>query len=179
MTNKAFNITIEELSKKGKNDIPDHFVPACHLIYSSPATLVYNSPGAIGFGVKRAGLVIPESVMLLVSPDCCARNSTVLSATEGYAERMFYLMMSESDLVTGKHLVKIPEAIKEILEVAEPAPKVVVICITCVDALLGTDLERICRKAQEECGVIVVPSYMYALEREGKRPPMTQIRQTI
>lgn len=179
MAGEPFSITVGELARRGRTDIPDHFVPACHLIYSSPATISYNSPGALGFGVKRAALVIPESVMLLVSPDGCARNSTVLSSEEGYADRLFYLLMSESDLVTGNHLSKIPEAIEEILAVCEPAPKVVVVCITCVDALMGTDLERVCRAAQERCGVLVVPSYMYALEREGRRPPMSAIRTTI
>ena len=176
---KPFSITARELAARGKDQIPDAFIPNCHLIYSSPETLAYNSPGAIGFGTKRAGLVIPESVMLLVSPSCCGRNSTILSQTEGYAERMFYLLQSETDLVTGRHLKKIPEAIREILQVCDPKPKVVLICITCTDALLGTDLERICRKAQEETGVLVVPSYMYALEREGTKPPMVAIRQTI
>lgn len=176
---KPFSITARELAALGKDQIPDAFIPNCHLIYSSPETLAYNSPGAIGFGTKRAGLVIPESVMLLVSPSCCGRNSTILSQTEGYAERMFYLLQNETDLVTGRHLKKIPQAIREILEVCDPKPKVVLICITCTDALLGTDLERICRKAQEETGVLVVPSYMYALEREGTKPPMVAIRQTI
>lgn len=176
---KPFSITARELAVLGKDQIPDAFIPNCHLIYSSPETLAYNSPGAIGFGTKRAGLVIPESVMLLVSPSCCGRNSTILSQTEGYAERMFYLLQNETDLVTGRHLKKIPQAIREILEVCDPKPKVVLICITCTDALLGTDLERICRKAQEETGVLVVPSYMYALEREGTKPPMVAIRQTI
>ena len=53
------------------------------------------------------------------------------------------------------------------MEVADPKPKAIVICITCVDALLGTDLPRICRKAEEENDVLVIPSYMYAIEREG------------
>lgn len=179
MAGSPYSITVAELARRGTAEIPDHFVPACHLIYSSPATLAYNSPGALGFGVKRATLVIPESVMLLVSPDACARNSTVLGSEEGYADRLFYLLMSESDLVTGNHLAKIPDAVDEILSVCDPAPRVVVICITCVDALMGTDLERVCRAAQERCGVIVVPSYMYALEREGRRPPMSAIRTTI
>lgn len=174
-----YSATIAELASGGKAHIPSHFVPACHLIYSSPATIAYNSPGALGFGVKRAALVIPESVLLLVSPDACARNSTVLSSEEGYADRLFYLLMSESDLVTGNHLARIPEAIGEIMSVCDPVPKVVVVCITCVDALMGTDLERVCRAAQERCGVLVVPSYMYALEREGRKPPMTAIRTTI
>lgn len=179
MGNEPFSITVKELAACGFGGMPEEFIPSCGLVYSSPATLSYNSPGALGFGVKRAALVIPESVMLLVAPDCCGRNSTILSANEGYSRRMFYLRMSETDLVTGRHLTMIPDAVREICGVAEPRPKVVTICITCVDALLGTDLERVCRKAEAETGVRVVPSYMYALTREGRKPPMTAVRQTV
>ena len=179
MKNEAYSITVQELAARGPEAIPEEFIPACHLIYSSPATLSYNSPGAVGFGVKRAGLVIPESVMLLIAPNACGRNSSILSNEESYADRMFYLTMSETDLVTGRHLTDIPEAIRQILDVCQPKPKAVVICLTCADALLGTDLERVCRRATKECGVQVIPSYMYALEREGRKPPMVAIRQTI
>ncbi len=179
MISEAFNITVQELADLGPEKIPEPFIPACHLIYSSPATLSYNSPGAVGFGVKRAGLVIPESVMLLISPSACGRNSSILSSEEGYADRMFYLCMDETDLVTGRHLTAIPQAIRDIVDICDPKPKAVVLCITCVDALLGTDLERVCRAAEKETGVLVVPSYMYALTREGKKPPMVAIRDTI
>ena len=175
----AFYAEVGSLAAGGPENIPEEFIPKCHLIYNSPATLSYNSPGAVGFGVKRAGLVIPESVMLLVSPNACGRNSSILSHEESYADRMFYLTMSESDLVNSKHLTKISDAVLEIAEICSPRPKVVLICVTCVDALLGTDLERVCRKATEETGIKVVPSYMYALTREGKKPPMVAIRQTI
>lgn len=171
--------TVKQLVELGPQNIPQDMLSNENLIYSSPATLSYNSPGAQGFGVKRAGLVIPESVMLVVSPACCGRNTTVLADEGGYSDRIFFLQMDETDLVTGRHLTEIPEAINQILEVCEKKPKVVVICITCVDALLGTDLERVCRKAEAECGVKVVPSYMYALTREGKNPPMVAIRETI
>jgi nitrogenase molybdenum-cofactor synthesis protein NifE len=177
--NEPFSITVKELAALGADGMPRQFIPSCGLVYSSPATLSYNSPGALGFGVKRAALAIPESVMLLVAPDCCGRNSTILSSSEGYSRRMFYLRMDETDLVTGRHLTMIPEAVREVCAVAVPRPKVVVICITCVDALLGTDLERVCRKAADETGVYIVPSYMYALTREGRKPPMMAVRQTI
>lgn len=163
----------------GSGNIPDDFIPACHLIYSSPATLSYNSPGAVGFGVKRAALTLPESVLLLIGPAACGRNSSIMSVEEGFADKMFYLLMDETDLVTGRHLVKVADAIREIIEVCTPRPKSVIICLTCVDALLGTDLERVCRRAQKETGVNIVPSYMYALTREGRKPPMTAIRETI
>lgn len=162
-----------------RSAIPKEAVPASSLIYSSPATLSYNSPGANGFGVKRAALVMPESVMLLVSPGCCGRNSTILSRESGYADRMFYLNMSETDLVMSRHLRKIPQAVSEILEVPEKRPKVVLVCLTCVDALLGTDLVSVCRKAEKETGVRVIPCYMYALTREGTKPPMALVRDTL
>ena len=163
MARDTYFTTIGALAEAGS--IPTELVSNEHLVYSSPATLMYNSPGAQGFGVKRAGVVIPESVMLVVAPACCGRNTTILADEGGYSERMFFLQMSENDLVTGRHLSDIPQAIEEIYEVCEVKPKVVVICITCVDALLGTDLERVCRKAEERTGIHVVPTYMYALMR--------------
>lgn len=176
---EPFYLTAEEFARRGIEDFPREELPSSALIYSSPATLSYNSPGANGYGVKRAGLAIPESVMLLIAPGCCGRNSTILSRVSGYSERMFYLLMDETDLVTGRHLTKIPQAVREIVEVPEVRPKVVVLCITCVDALLGTDLVRVAKKAERETGVHVVPSYMYALMREGTKPPMTAIRQSV
>ena len=171
--------TVRDIANMGRKGIEKKTVSSCSLLYSSPATLQYNSPGAYGFGVKRAGLLLPESVMLLVAPGCCGRNSAIVGSKAGYGERMFYLKMDETDQVTGRHLNKIPKAISEICESVNPRPKAVLICITCVDALLGTDLERVSRKAEEECGIHVVPCYMYAITREGKKPPMVAIRQAL
>ena len=176
---KAYFITTKELAEAGRDNIPDELISSKHLIYSSPATLAYNSPGAQGFGVKRAGLAIPGSVMLLLAPGCCGRNTTILSELGGYSERFFYLMMDETDIVTGRHLKKIPKAVKEICDCCEKKPSVVMICITCVDALLGTDMERVCRKAEEKVDIPVRPCYMYALTREGRKPPMVHVRQSL
>ena len=180
MTKKeAYYITAKELSQAGKEKIPDQLVSGRHLIYSSPATLAFNSPGAQGFGVKRAGLAIPGSVMLLVAPGCCGRNTTILSELGGYSDRFFYLLMDETDIVTGRHLKKIPEAVSRVYDCLTKKPSVVMICITCVDALLGTDMERMCRKASDRVGIPVLPCYMYALTREGRKPPMVHVRQSI
>ena len=176
---KAYFITTKELAEAGRDNIPDELISSKHLIYSSPATLAYNSPGAQGFGVKRAGLAIPGSVMLLLAPGCCGRNTTILSELGGYSERFFYLMMDETDIVTGRHLKKVPQAVEEIYDCLETKPSAVMICLTCVDALLGTDMERICKKAQKSVGIPVLPCYMYALTREGRKPPMVHVRQSI
>ena len=179
MKQEAYFCRVKELNELGKENIPKQLISHTHLIYSSPATLAFNSPGAEGFGVKRAGLAVPDSIMLIVSPGCCGRNTSVLSSMRAYHDRFYYLLMDETDIVTGRHLKKIPKAVAEICEGLEKKPSVVMICITCVDALLGTDMERVCHKAEEYAGIPVKPCYMYALTREGRKPPMVHVRQSI
>ena len=43
-------------------------------------------------------------------------------------------MMDETDIVTGRHLKKVPQAVEEIYDCLETKPSVVMICLTCVDA---------------------------------------------
>ena len=179
MNKPSFYHTTRQLAENGPDKLPKAYQTNAHLIYSSPATLAFNSPGAEGFGVKRAGLAIPDSIMLLVSPGCCGRNTTGLGNVSAYKGRMFYLQMEETDLVTGRHLKKIPKAVEEIIDTCKKKPSVVMICITCVDALLGTDMERVCHKAEELVGIPVRPCYMYALTREGRKPPMVHVRQSL
>ena len=179
MADSYYHITSAALAERGPKDIPAELVGNKHLIYSSPATLAFNSPGAQGFGVKRAGLAVPDSVMLLVAPRCCGRNTSALAAPGNLGERFFYLLLDDTDIVTGRHLVRIPEAVKEVCDSLPVPPSAVMICITCVDALLGTDMERVCRRCTEKAGVPVEPCYMYALTREGRLPPMVQVRKSV
>ena len=179
MAKEAYYCTVKELNKLGRDAIPAQLRSNTHLIYSSPATLAFNSPGAEGFGVKRAGLAVPDSIMLIVAPGCCGRNTSMISSMPQYEERFFYLTMDETDIVTGRHLKKVPKAVQEICDSLAKKPSVVMICITCVDALLGTDMERICRKSEEKTGLPVRPCYMYALTREGRKPPMVHVRQSL
>lgn len=179
MERQPFSMTIGALMQRGAEHIPSELISSTHLIYNSPAALAFNSPGAQGFGVKRAGLAIPGSVMLLVGPGCCGRNTTILSEMGGYSDRFFFYIMDETDIVTGRHLKKIPQAVCEVVETLAAKPSVVMICMTCVDALLGTDMERVCRKAEAQAGLPVVPCYMYALTREGRKPPMVDVRRAV
>ncbi len=179
--NERLYYTIKELHNEiaTNEDIPSMYKTNTHLVYSSPATLFYNSPGAEGYGVKRAALAIPNSVMLIVAPACCSRNTSLVSTMSEYNNRFFYLNMDETDLITSRHFKKIPKAIKEIYDFLEVKPSLFMICSTCVDALLATDMESIARKSEEEVGVLVRPCYMYALSREGANPPMVQVRQSL
>ena len=176
---EAYYRTTRELADMGYEGIPSEMQSAKHLIYSSPATLAFNSPGAKGFGVKRAGLAVPDSVMLLVSPGCCGRNTALFRTAPEYRDRFFFQLLDDTDIVTGRHLTKIPQAAQEMLECLDRKPSAIMICITCVDALLGTDMERVCRKVTEKTGIPAVACYMYALTREKRLPPMAAVRTSV
>ena len=176
---ESFYKTAKELSGLQLSELPGELKSTEHLIYSSPATLSFNSPGAKGFGVKRAGLAVPDSVMLLVSPGCCGRNTSLFRSAPEYRDRFFFQLLDDTDIVTGRHLTKIPQAAEEMLAVLEKKPSAIMICITCVDALLGTDMERVCRKVTEKTGIPAVACYMYALTREKRLPPMAAVRTSV
>lgn len=175
----AFYKTAKELAEAGLAGLPAELKSSEHLIYSSPATLSFNSPGAKGFGVKRAGLAVPDSVMLLVSPGCCGRNTSLFRSAPEYRDRFFFQLLDDTDIVTGRHLTKIPQAAEEMLSVLGKKPSAIMICITCVDALLGTDMERVCRRVTEKTGIPAVACYMYALTREKRLPPMAAVRTSV
>ena len=44
MKQEAYFCTVKELNELGKNKIPQQLISHTHLIYSSPATLAFNSP---------------------------------------------------------------------------------------------------------------------------------------
>jgi len=163
--------TVRDLAGSRSKSLYAETIPGCHLHY--------NAPGDSGFGIKRTSLLIPESVLLMVSPACCGRHATVAGLETGFGDRICYLQMNERELVTGKHLQKISQAVTEICEAFDPRPKAVIVCVTCVDGLLGTDLERVCRQARSECKIPVIPAYMQPITRESKRPPMVTIHRTL
>lgn len=177
---KIFFKTAKELSENFSLD--NEFKFENHLIFNSPAALDFNSPGAQGFGVKRAGLSVPDSIMLLVAPRSCGRNTASLKAPthRNERERFAWLLLDEIDIITGRYLNKIPEAVEKFVASRKNLNvSVVMLCVTCVDALLGTDMERICKRCQEKVNLPVRPCYMYALTRDSKRPPMVLVREEI
>lgn len=167
MTEAKFT-TVHDILNRDDIKKNERVIESCHLHF--------NGPGAAGFGVKRTAMLLPESVMLLVAPSCCGRHGTVTGNNTGFDDRMFYLQITERDLVTGKYLSRIPEAAKL---VAARGPKVIFLCMTCVDAIMGTDLERIARKVETETGIKTVGSFMDPISREGRKAPMVSVRRGI
>ena len=139
--------------------------------------LHYNGPGSSGFGVKRTAMLLPESAMLMVGPIGCSRSGTVVAEKYGFAHRMFYLNLDDRSIALGSYLKKIPEAVKYIKELGQF--KAVLICMTWLDALLGTDLAGLGKKISQEVGIPVTTTFMDPIVRDGNYGPMVQVRQAI
>ena len=56
MRQEAYFCTVKELDELGKNNIPRQLISHTHLIYSSPATLAFNSPGADKEEMRKRGI---------------------------------------------------------------------------------------------------------------------------
>ena len=139
--------------------------------------LHYNGPGSSGFGVKRTAMLLPESAMLMVGPMGCSRSGTVVAEKYGFAHRMFYLHLDDRSISLGSYLKKIPEAVQYIKDLGQF--KAVLICMTCLDALLGTDLAGLGKKISRQVGIPVTTTFMDPIVRDGNYGPMVQVRQAI
>lgn len=139
--------------------------------------LHYNGPGSTGFGVKRTAMLLPESAMLMVSPMGCGRSGSVVAERYGFSDRMFYLNLDDRSIASGAYLKEIPKAVRYIAELGRF--RVVMICMTCVDALTGTDLEGLGKKISRDIGIPVTTTFMDPIVRDGNFGPMVQVRKAI
>lgn len=163
------HITAEALA--ARNDLKEFraAIPGCHLHY--------NGPGDAGFGMKRTCMLLPECAMLMVSPCGCGRSGTVVGEQNDFAKRIFYLCMDDRDIASGRYLRVVPEALARIELTLHP--RVILICMTCIDALMGTDLAGLCREWQEKCAARLTSCFMDPIVRESKHAPMVQMHEAI
>ncbi len=141
--------------------------------------LEYCFPCAGGWCIPRIGSIVPEAVMLLVSPAGCGRHGAITSIQKGYKNRLFFLHMSESDIVNGQHLDKIFAATANILAEVDPRPKAMMICASCIDDLLGSDYEAIAEELERKHNIPIKACHMDPIAMEGSKPPVRTIQQAI
>ncbi|MCR4626260.1 MAG: nitrogenase component 1 [Treponema sp.] len=112
--------------------------------------LHYVSPGHGGWGVIRVACLVPESRLLFVSPFACGRHGALGGALAGVKDRISYVFIDESDIVSGGYEDLILNSMEELFNVLEKRPKVMFYFTSCLDDLLGTDHASICKKLSEK-----------------------------
>lgn len=123
---------------------------------------------------RRAKTVlrIPESHTLYVCPTGCARRRAIRAMENGVDVDCSYLVLDESDVVSGGYEDCIREAVDEVLSRAEKRPPVVTVATPCIDHLLSTDLDGLCAELGEaHPGTFFLPNRLAPIGARGKRRP--------
>ncbi|MEA1961470.1 MAG: nitrogenase component 1 [Bacillota bacterium] len=145
-----------------------------------PVSCLHYCPPSVGsWGIIRVGLMVPESVMLFVSPNGCGRHGAIAGKQLGFKKRLFFLHVNEIDLVTGAHVENVYRAVDEIMEQIKPRPKAMLICATCMDDLLGSDYESIAYILERKHGIPIRACHMDPIAMDGKTPPQLTIQRAV
>ena len=86
---------------------------------------------------------IPESHTLHVGPAACARRHVIKAIEKNDAQNVSHLAISEDDLATGAYEQQIVDALSDLLAMLPKQPRIILICLKCIDDLVGTDTDSL------------------------------------
>jgi len=95
-------------------------------------------------------MLVPESYQLFVCPFACGRHGAIGAIKQGLKDRLSYLYIDETDIVSGSYEALIVEAVDELFDALDQLPKVLMIFVSCLDDLLGTDHEAFLNPLREK-----------------------------
>lgn len=148
-------------------------------VAASDGTLHYCSPAHGGWGVVRAALLVPESALLFVCPPACGRHGAIAAIEQGYKNRVAYLCITENEIVLGGYEAEIERGVAEFLTRARPRPRALMVCVSCIDDLLGTDHSAALERMEAAHGLPIRLARMNPIQLDGKLPPGQRIQQTF
>ncbi|MGL4408895.1 nitrogenase iron-molybdenum cofactor biosynthesis protein NifE [Zoogloea sp.] len=118
------------------------------------------SAGGCAFdGAQIALLPIADVAHIVHGPIACAGSSWDNRGTRSTGPTLYRIGMTtdltEQDVIMGRSEKRLFHSIKQAID--DHAPKAVFVYNTCVPALIGDDVDAICKAATERWGVPVVP----------------------
>ncbi len=153
--------------------------PACEHNHKAKSGCARPSPGASAGGCAFDGaqialLPIADVAHIVHGPIACAGSSWDNRGTRSSGPVLYRTGMTtdltEQDIIMGRSEKRLYHAIKQAVETY--APPAVFVYNTCVPALIGDDLEAVCKAASERFGVPVVPvdsAGFYGTKNMGNR----------
>jgi nitrogenase molybdenum-cofactor synthesis protein NifE len=138
--------------------------PACAHNQKEKSGCARPKPGATAGGCAFDGaqialLPIADVAHIVHGPIACAGSSWDNRGTRSSGPTLYRIGMttdlSETDVVMGRAEKRLFHAIKQAVEDYKPAA--VFVYNTCVTALIGDDVDAVCKAATERWGVPVVP----------------------
>jgi len=138
--------------------------PACEHNKKEKSGCAKPKPGATAGGCAFDGaqialLPIADVAHIVHGPIACAGNSWDNRGTRSSGPMLYRLGMTtdltEQDVIMGRGEKRLFHAIKQAIDSYQPAA--VFIYNTCVPALIGDDIEAVCKAAEERWSVPIVP----------------------
>ncbi|SRR6266581_5080911 len=138
--------------------------PACAHNKKEKSGCARPKPGATAGGCSFDGaqialLPIADVAHIVHGPIACAGSSWDNRGTRTTGPALYRIGMTtdltEQDIIMGRGEKRLFHAIKQAID--DYAPAAVFVYATCVTALIGDDLEAVCKSAAERWGVPVVP----------------------
>lgn len=156
-------------------------MPGCDCVFET--SLHYASPAHGGWGVLKAGQLIPESYHLFVSPAACGRHGALAARLENRNRTVSYLHLTEQSIVSGDYEQEIAEAVDAVLAVLkrqDRIPRVFTIFVSCIDDLLGTDLDALTDALEAaHPGLRFISCHMNPTTTDTGIPPAVNIQNKV
>lgn len=172
MKNQLYHFKISELDENAPE------LGTKGRVVSSPC-LHYSAPSAGGWGIVRTALLVPDSIMLFIAPHGCGRHGSVSSIQLGQRNRIYYMDITEEDLVLGDHVNRIDRVVEHILSERKEKPAAFLICSTCIDDLLATDYKNIVRRFTKKYGIPFTDCHMNPITMNSALPPTLNIQKSV
>ncbi|MDJ0738516.1 MAG: nitrogenase iron-molybdenum cofactor biosynthesis protein NifE [Gammaproteobacteria bacterium] len=138
--------------------------PACAHNTKSKSGCAKPKPGATAGGCAFDGaqialLPIADVAHIVHGPIACAGSSWDNRGTRSSGPRLYRVGMTtdltEQDVIMGRGEKRLFHSIKQAVE--DHAPAAVFVYNTCVPALIGDDIDAVCKEAEKRWGTPVVP----------------------
>lgn len=141
--------------------------------------LHYASPAHGGWGVVRLGMLIPQSHQLFICPSACGRHGAIGAIQQGLKNRLSYLYLTQTDIIDGYEDLII-ETVKEFILCVSDEIKVILIVVSCIDDLIGTDTISLRDQLNETYPEYVFQiCHMNPISGDSKSPPLVTMQKDI
>lgn len=139
---------------------------------SCRGSLEYTCPSHGGWGMVRIGMMIPECHQLFVCPSACGRHGALGAIEQGFKDRLSYLYLEQSDIISGYDNAMI-EAVGEVLNRLKKRPKVMLVFVSCIDDLIGTDGDAVIAElSQRYPDIQFRMGHMNPISTDSNEPPL-------
>jgi nitrogenase molybdenum-iron protein alpha/beta subunit len=112
-------------------------------------TLRYTAPSHGDWGIVRIASLVPESFTIFICPFACGRHGALGAIGQGFKHRLAYIYITQKDIIEGYDQTLI-QGVDEILGRLAQTPKAVMVYVSCLDDLIGTDLDALMDELHEK-----------------------------